>query len=795
MGIISYAQNFEDVMLWRALGHIKGGVYIDVGAHDPLVDSVSKAFYDHGWRGIHLEPLPVYCDALRRDRPDETVLQAAVAAEPGVLRFYEIPDTGISTGDPAIAASHREHGFRVNEITVPCVTLGQVFELVRDAVVHWLKIDVEGLEEQVLQGWGSSALRPWIVVVESTLPMTQNEVYGAWEVLLTAKDYRCVYFDGLNRYYIAAERQELAAAFRCGPNVFDGFQLYGVASNSFTRHVAQRLQHELGSEIASLKQQSEQFRHSEQACATRLDQELARIQHLTQELRAEQMTNLQNQAAARDLLLQYEQRSRTEVQQLLNRLVSSEQARVAEVQLLQAQGLAALSVQAEEFRKDFQQREQFLQQQILEAQRQLALVRSDAEGQRQALHSRIEHLHAERVLAEQQYCQNLLQAQRQLLDARNDSQAREDRLAESARRDLLDARNESQAREDRLTENARHDLAALRSSLEMEAAQHALRAQGLMFELVQIRGSYTWRLTAPLRWLGRYLLPGAAGSIRVDAGVAVAAAEAMTPEIATQLPLIGLDSVEAVDSTGYQDQIQEKLMLTMNQLLAKNGDDFIRNAYQALLRRDADPQGLAYYAHRLAAGYGKRSILVQISKAPERANRHAALLAIPDDREFVAAAYLAVLGRSADPAGLQHYVNFLKSGGKRRKLLGDIEASPEAAFEVELAEIIEQERKANHWLLGWFTQGRRIERHLNRLEYELAYVAESSLALRAESEARFARLEMLLRQAPAPQPADAPVQPEEAPAPVPSHLAKLSPGARQIYRDLVLAIQKKKGVR
>ena len=73
MGIISYAQNFEDVLLWRALGHIEHGCYVDIGAHDPVVDSVSKVFYEHGWRGIHVEPLPVYCDALRRDRPDETV--------------------------------------------------------------------------------------------------------------------------------------------------------------------------------------------------------------------------------------------------------------------------------------------------------------------------------------------------------------------------------------------------------------------------------------------------------------------------------------------------------------------------------------------------------------------------------------------------------------------------------------------------------------------------------------------------------------------------------------------------
>ena len=35
MGIVSYAQNFEDVMLWRALGDRPAGFWIDVGAADP----------------------------------------------------------------------------------------------------------------------------------------------------------------------------------------------------------------------------------------------------------------------------------------------------------------------------------------------------------------------------------------------------------------------------------------------------------------------------------------------------------------------------------------------------------------------------------------------------------------------------------------------------------------------------------------------------------------------------------------------------------------------------------------
>ena len=40
----SYAQNFEDLMLYRALGHLERGFYIDIGAQHPKIDSVSKAF-------------------------------------------------------------------------------------------------------------------------------------------------------------------------------------------------------------------------------------------------------------------------------------------------------------------------------------------------------------------------------------------------------------------------------------------------------------------------------------------------------------------------------------------------------------------------------------------------------------------------------------------------------------------------------------------------------------------------------------------------------------------------------
>jgi len=46
---VSYAQSFEDVMLWRAVGKLAHGFYIDVGTSDSMEHSVTKTFYTKGW--------------------------------------------------------------------------------------------------------------------------------------------------------------------------------------------------------------------------------------------------------------------------------------------------------------------------------------------------------------------------------------------------------------------------------------------------------------------------------------------------------------------------------------------------------------------------------------------------------------------------------------------------------------------------------------------------------------------------------------------------------------------------
>jgi FkbM family methyltransferase len=285
MTFISYAQNFEDVMLWRALKHVDPGFYIDVGANDPDYDSVTKAFYERGWCGINIEPVPQWFERLEIVRPRDINLQLALGAEPGEITLYEIPDTGLSTADKKFAERHEtERGYQMRELRVKMDTLSNVCERIHLAPIHFLKIDVEGAEKAVFQGTDFGKIRPWIIVVEATLPNSQEESYSDWEPLLLNAGYEYVYFDGLNRYYVAVEHGNLKAAFMAPPNVFDDFvridrlesDRRAQEAEAMVREVEQRAsQAEARAQEAETKSQQAEERASHVEDSTRQAQQLA----------------------------------------------------------------------------------------------------------------------------------------------------------------------------------------------------------------------------------------------------------------------------------------------------------------------------------------------------------------------------------------------------------------------------------------------------------------------------------------------------------------------------------------
>lgn len=223
--MISYAQNFEDIILHRALRDVSEGFYIDIGAQSPDIDSVSRMFYEHGWRGVHCEPSPQYARQLRNARPDEQVIESAIGDTDENLTFFVIRDSGLSTSNAEFIRQHEANGYAYEEVNVRSIPTHQLLDSIGTETVHWMKIDVEGMEESVLRGWQPSKVRPWIVVIESTIPNSQIENYQDWEPSILELGYEFAYFDGLNRFYVHNSQSERLKVFGPGPNVFDGISL------------------------------------------------------------------------------------------------------------------------------------------------------------------------------------------------------------------------------------------------------------------------------------------------------------------------------------------------------------------------------------------------------------------------------------------------------------------------------------------------------------------------------------------------------------------------------------------
>ncbi len=219
----SYAQNCEDVVLWRALRNVGAGTYVDVGAADPDEDSVTKAFYERGWSGLNVEPAAEHADRLRAARGRDVVVQACAGEQDGTVVLHHVVGTGLSSvvGD---AVGRIEPGTReiVDEET-PMRRLDEILaaEGFGDRDIHFLKVDVEGFELQVLLGIDLKVWRPWVMVVEATLPNSTEQAHHEWEPLLLDAGYTFCMFDGLNRFYASPEHPELILALSYPACVFD----------------------------------------------------------------------------------------------------------------------------------------------------------------------------------------------------------------------------------------------------------------------------------------------------------------------------------------------------------------------------------------------------------------------------------------------------------------------------------------------------------------------------------------------------------------------------------------------
>lgn len=255
--MISYSQNQEDVVISRLCSIIDKGVYVDVGAGHPILENVTYGLHLRGWRGINVEPMRSEYEMLCQVRPEDVNIRAAAGSEVGTVTLFEAPmqNRGATTSDTQALERYRSEGQEFVPFDVPVVRVGDLLTQSTLGEIHVMKIDVEGAERSVILGADLSEHRPWVLVIEATRPNSRELSSTEWDDLVLGAGYVEVLFDGLNKFFVRADLDDVAVMLSSPANVFDQWESAETAQLrdelkkvvADARHDRESLEQEIGS--------------------------------------------------------------------------------------------------------------------------------------------------------------------------------------------------------------------------------------------------------------------------------------------------------------------------------------------------------------------------------------------------------------------------------------------------------------------------------------------------------------------------------------------------------------------
>lgn len=168
------------------LGGRRGGYFIDSGASDGITGSNSwRLEHYHGWRGICVEPNPVFFAELRRNRSAFCV-NCCLYTREGPVTFVE---AGVLGG---IAAHHSDalvaQARRMNVLATepdgsprivqrPARTIGSILDEHRaPPVIDYWSLDTEGSELTILESFPFDRYSVRLITVEHNFQPVREEI-------------------------------------------------------------------------------------------------------------------------------------------------------------------------------------------------------------------------------------------------------------------------------------------------------------------------------------------------------------------------------------------------------------------------------------------------------------------------------------------------------------------------------------------------------------------------------------------------------------------------------------------
>lgn len=172
------------------------GVFVEVGAFDPVFQSQTYHLEIVGWQGVLIEPEPSQADHLRKSRRAPVFEVACVGPEAAGGSARLLSRRGLST------LRFRERDAEPGAvIDVRCSTLDQVLDEAGIDRVDFLSIDVEGSEPDVLRGFEFSRYRPKLVLIDD------RERFAETCRLMARNRYQLVRRTGHNSWFVPKDAE------------------------------------------------------------------------------------------------------------------------------------------------------------------------------------------------------------------------------------------------------------------------------------------------------------------------------------------------------------------------------------------------------------------------------------------------------------------------------------------------------------------------------------------------------------------------------------------------------------
>lgn len=197
-----YGQHGEDFLLNKIFKEKTGGYFVEIGCLDGIEYSNTYHFEKKGWRGACIEAHNDFIEALRKNRPNSSIVHCAVGEDDiKSVTFYANKAGSLSTLDKNEEDRWKRnyakdfHGFE--EQQVPMRKLTSIFDELQLKEIDFVSLDIEGYEVKALSGLDFSKYKPKVFVIEYKDEAHKHQL----EEILFKHQYHFLSHVGCNLFY------------------------------------------------------------------------------------------------------------------------------------------------------------------------------------------------------------------------------------------------------------------------------------------------------------------------------------------------------------------------------------------------------------------------------------------------------------------------------------------------------------------------------------------------------------------------------------------------------------------